>query len=77
VCPLRDHTTREAAILISKTEESIHGDEDRIVPLTAVGQRTATLVKGARLVVIKGGPHCITWTHADEVNAELLAFIKR
>lgn len=55
----------------------IHGDEDRIVPLTAAGQRTATLVKGARLVVIKGGPHCITWTHADEVNAELLAFMKR
>jgi len=77
VCPLHDHATREAAILISKTEESIHGDEDRIVPLTAVGQRTATLVKGVRLVVIKGGPHCITWTHADEVNAALLAFIKR
>jgi len=77
VCPLRDHATREAAILISKTEESIHGDEDRIVPLTVVGQRTATLVKGVRLVVIKGGPHCITWTHADEVNAALLAFIKR
>ena len=77
MCPLRDHATREAAILISKTEESIHGDEDRIVPLTVVGQRTATLVKGVRLVVIKGGPHCITWTHADEVNAELLAFIKR
>ena len=75
--PLRDHATREAAILISKTEESIHGDEDRIVPLTVVGQRTATLVKGVRLVVIKGGPHCITWTHADEVNAALLAFIKR
>jgi pimeloyl-ACP methyl ester carboxylesterase len=26
--------------------------------------------------VIKGGPHCITWTHADEVNAALLAFFK-
>ncbi|HKP02698.1 MAG TPA: alpha/beta hydrolase [Chthoniobacterales bacterium] len=54
----------------------IHGDDDRIVPLTAAGQRTAKLVKGARLVVIKGGPHCITWTHADEVNTALLAFLK-
>jgi pimeloyl-ACP methyl ester carboxylesterase len=54
----------------------IHGDEDRIVPLAAAGQRTAALVKGARLAVIKGGPHCITWTHADEVNAELLRFLK-
>jgi len=54
----------------------IHGDDDRIVPLAAAGQRTAKLVKGAQLVVVKGGPHCITWTHADEVNAALLAFLK-
>ena len=54
----------------------IHGDDDRIVPLAAAGQRTAKLVKGAQLVVVKGGPHCITWTHADELNAALLAFLK-
>jgi non-heme chloroperoxidase len=53
----------------------IHGDDDRIVPLAAAGQRTAKLVKGARLVVVKGGPHNILWTHADEVNAELLRFV--
>jgi pimeloyl-ACP methyl ester carboxylesterase len=53
----------------------IHGDEDRIVPLTAAGQRTAKLIRGARLRVVKGGPHCITWTHAEEVNAELLSFL--
>lgn len=53
----------------------IHGDDDRIVPLAAAGQRTAKLVKGARLVVVRGGPHCITWTHADEVNAELIRFL--
>ncbi|HZI86291.1 MAG TPA: alpha/beta hydrolase [Pyrinomonadaceae bacterium] len=53
----------------------IHGDEDRIVPLSAAGQRTAKLIKGARLFVVKGGPHAITWTHADEVNAELLSFL--
>jgi pimeloyl-ACP methyl ester carboxylesterase len=39
------------------------------------GQRTAKLVKGARLVAVKGGPHCIIWTHAEEVNAELLGFL--
>ena len=54
----------------------IHGDADRIVPLSAAGQRTAKLVKGAELVTIKGGPHCITWTHADEVNAALGNFLK-
>ena len=53
----------------------IHGDDDRIVPVAAAGQRTAKLVKGARLVVVRGGPHCITWTHADEVNAELIRFL--
>lgn len=53
----------------------IHGDHDRIVPIAAAGERTAKLVKGARLVVIQGGPHCVPWTHAEEVNAELLRFL--
>jgi pimeloyl-ACP methyl ester carboxylesterase len=53
----------------------IHGDADRILPITASGFRTAKLIKGARLVVVKDGPHCITWTHADEVNSELVNFL--
>ena len=53
----------------------IHGDADRIVPINASGQKTAKLVKGARLVVIKDGPHAVNWTHADEVNAELANFL--
>jgi non-heme chloroperoxidase len=54
----------------------IHGDNDRIVPLGSAGQRTAKLIKGARLLVVKGGPHCITWTHAEEVTAALLGFLR-
>jgi non-heme chloroperoxidase len=53
----------------------MHGDADRILPITASGRRTATLIKGARLWVVKDGPHCITWTHAEEVNAELVNFL--
>jgi len=53
----------------------IHGDADRILPIAASGHRTAKLIKGARLSVIKDGPHCITWTHAEEVNAELVNFL--
>jgi non-heme chloroperoxidase len=53
----------------------IHGDDDRIVPFAAAGERTAKLIKGAQLAVIKGGPHAITWTHAEEVNDELLRFL--
>ena len=53
----------------------IHGDADRILPITASGLRTAKLIKGARLRAVKDGPHCITWTHAEEVNAELADFL--
>src|SRR6202041_2340466 len=53
----------------------IHGDADRILPITAAGLRSAKLIKGARLLVVKDGPHCVPWTHADEVNAELLSFL--
>jgi non-heme chloroperoxidase len=54
----------------------IQGDADRILPITATGLRTAKLIKGARLLVVKDGPHCITWTHAEEVNSELLTFLR-
>jgi non-heme chloroperoxidase len=53
----------------------IHGDADRILPINASGLRTAKLIKGAHLVVVKDGPHCVTWTHAEEVNAELVNFL--
>ena len=53
----------------------IHGDADRVLPITATGLRTSKQVTGARLFVVKDGPHCVTWTHADEVNRELLAFL--
>jgi non-heme chloroperoxidase len=54
----------------------MHGDADRIVPITASGNRTAKLVKGARLVTVKDGPHCIPWTHPEIVNPELVNFLK-
>src|SRR6202167_4884754 len=52
-----------------------HGDADRILPINAAGARTGKLIKGARMVVVKDGPHCITWTHPDEGNAELVKFL--
>ena len=53
----------------------IHGDADRIVPFSAAGERTAKLIKGAALHVVKGGPHNVAWTHADEVNSALVSFL--
>jgi non-heme chloroperoxidase len=55
----------------------IHGDSDRILPVEITGQRTRKMVKGSDLVVIKDGPHGLTWTHAEEVNKALLAFLAR
>jgi pimeloyl-ACP methyl ester carboxylesterase len=55
----------------------IHGDSDRIVPFSAAGQRTAKLIKGAELAVIKDGPHNVAWTHAEEVNEALVEFLAR
>jgi non-heme chloroperoxidase len=54
----------------------VHGDSDRIVPIEVSGRLTHQAIKGSRLVVIKNGPHGFTWTHADEVNAELVSFLK-
>jgi non-heme chloroperoxidase len=53
----------------------IHGDSDRIVPFSAAGNRTAKLIKGARLHVVSGGPHNVAWTHSEEVNSELINFL--
>jgi non-heme chloroperoxidase len=53
----------------------MHGEADRIVPIAASGHRTAKLIAGARLHVVKEGPHAIVWTHAGEVNAELVSFL--
>ena len=55
----------------------IHGESDRIVPFASAGQRTAKLVPGAELIVIKDGPHNVAWTHTDEVNAALLQFLAK
>ena len=55
----------------------IHGDADRIVPISAAGHRTAKLIHGAELVVIKDGPHNVAWTHADEVNNALTTFLAK
>lgn len=54
----------------------LHGDDDQIVPIAASALMAAKLVKNAQLKVYKGGSHGICATQADEVNADLLAFIK-
>ena len=55
----------------------MHGDDDQIVPIVAAGPLAAKLVKGSTLKVYPGYPHGMPTTHADVINADLLAFIKK
>ncbi len=53
----------------------IHGDDDQVVPFADSAQLTVELVKDGILNTYKGAPHGLPTTHADQINADLLAFI--
>ena len=55
----------------------IHGDADQVLPLDKTGKLLPGLINDLQLVIIEGGPHAIPWTHADQVNAGLLDFLRR
>ncbi|MNZ61828.1 Non-heme chloroperoxidase [compost metagenome] len=54
----------------------IHGDDDQIVPIGAAALRSSKLVKNATLKIYAGAPHGLADTHKDQLNADLLAFLK-
>lgn len=54
----------------------IHGDDDQIVPIKDSAMRSVKIIKDASLIVYKGASHGLCSTHKDEVNKDLLAFIK-
>jgi non-heme chloroperoxidase len=54
----------------------LHGDDDQIVPIQASALLSSKIVKGATLKVYKGAPHGMCTTLKDQVNEELLTFIK-
>ena len=54
----------------------VHGDDDQVVPIDAAGRASAKLVKGATLKVYPGAPHGLTDTHKEQLNADLLAFLR-
>jgi non-heme chloroperoxidase len=55
----------------------MHGDDDQIVPIVAAGLLSAKLVKNATLKVYPGFPHGMPATNADQINGDLLTFIKQ
>ncbi len=54
----------------------LHGEDDQIVPVRDSAVKSARLIKGAKDIYYPGAPHGITATHQDEINAELLAFLR-
>lgn len=53
-----------------------HGDDDQIVPIDLSARRTVELLPHATLKIYPGAPHGLATTHAAQLNADLLAFIK-
>ena len=54
----------------------LHGDDDQIVPIGAAAMLSAKIVKKSTLKIYKGAAHGMCSTRKDEVNADLLAFLK-
>jgi non-heme chloroperoxidase len=54
----------------------LHGEDDQIVPIAAAGPQSAKLLKKATLKTYPGFHHGMPTTHADQINADLLAFFK-
>ncbi len=53
----------------------LHGDADRILPPDVSSRRQAKMIKNVKFVELPGGSHGVLWTHADEINAELVKFL--
>ena len=54
----------------------LHGTADRILPINGQGRRLHAALPDARYVEIEGGPHVMCVSHAEDVNRELLAFLR-
>lgn len=54
----------------------MHGEDDQIVPVKNSAVKSARLIKGAKEIYYPGAPHGLTATHQDQVNADLLAFLR-
>jgi peroxiredoxin len=55
----------------------VHGTADNILPIDATGRRFKEALPAADYMEIEGAPHGMLWTHAQEINEALLAFLKK
>jgi non-heme chloroperoxidase len=54
----------------------LHGDDDQIVPIENAGKLSAKIIRNAKLKIVTGAPHGMCTVNADQINDELLSFIK-
>ena len=54
----------------------MHGEDDQVVPIKDSAKKSARLIKGAQEIYYPGRPHGLTATHQDEVNTDLLKFLR-
>jgi non-heme chloroperoxidase len=54
----------------------IHGDRDRSAPIELTGEPSAELIPDCRLLVYPGAPHGLMFTHMDQLNADVLRFMR-
>jgi non-heme chloroperoxidase len=54
----------------------MHGEDDQIVPVKDSAVKTVRLIEGAKEIYYPGAPHGLTATLQDQVNADLLAFLR-
>lgn len=55
----------------------LHGDDDQIVPIDNSAKKSEKLIKNAQLKIYKGAPHGMCSTLKNQINADLLEFIKK
>ncbi|MGY1550275.1 alpha/beta fold hydrolase [Microbacterium sp. A588] len=73
---IEDFRTDVAAVRASgKPSLILHGTADRILPIDATAHRFRQALPDAQYVEVDGAPHGLLWTHAEEVNVALLAFL--
>jgi non-heme chloroperoxidase len=54
----------------------MHGEDDQIVPFADAGPLSAKLLKNSQTKFYPGFPHGMPTTNAEQINADLLAFIR-
>jgi len=54
----------------------MHGDDDQVVPIADSALLSIKLLRRGELKIYKGCPHGMLTTHAEELNADILAFVR-